>query len=90
MSIASHGAEDEYEPPVDFTAGSFLNRRDPPPLRDLINNFSELYLDSDNDNECSDKTDIHLPPPPPDDALPVLYLTDQFNHGLTERVSLRK
>jgi len=39
-----------------------------------------------NMNKCSEN--IHLPPP--DDALPVLYLTDQFNHGLTERVSLRK
>lgn len=51
MSISLRGAEDEYEPPADFKAGPFVTRRDPPPIKDLINTFSEMYLNSDNENE---------------------------------------
>ncbi len=69
MSIASHGAEDEYELPTDFTAGPFVTRRESPPLKDLINTFSELYLNSDNDNDSDAPPDIPLPP---DDMIPVL------------------
>lgn len=88
MSILSRDAEDEYEPAADFTAGPFVTRRDPPPIKDLISTFSELYLNSDNENESDVQPDIPLPPPPPpDDIAPDFSPTEQFSHGLAERVT---
>jgi len=66
MSVSSDAVGDEGEPNPDFTAGYFVTRRDPPPVRELITTFSELYINSEEDNDSETPQDVLLPPPPPD------------------------
>lgn len=40
---------DEQEPKLDFSSDVFLSRREP--VRELIDTFSSLYVDSDEENE---------------------------------------
>ncbi len=40
---------DEQEPKLDFSSDAFLSRREP--VRELIDTFSTLYVDSDEENE---------------------------------------
>ncbi len=71
MSHSSQTALDEAEavPDGDFVSAPFTTRREP--LRDLINTFSDLYIDSDDesvgieDNVPEVPDDYHFPPPPP-------------------------
>lgn len=59
--------EDEPGPKPDFSSGTFLDKREP--IKELINTFSDLYIDSEEEVEgieaeiVPDFTDI-LPPPP--------------------------
>ncbi len=53
-------------PEADFSSTSFQAHREP--LKDLINTFSDLYIDSDEDDRVSvvePDDDSQLPPPPP-------------------------
>ncbi len=70
-SRVSQTALDEAEavPGGDFASAPFTTRREP--LRDLINTFSDLYIDSDDEsvgiegNVPEVPDDYHFPPPPP-------------------------
>lgn len=60
---------DESIPELDFSSAPFSTCREP--LRELINTFSDLYLDSEEDNEevvmVNSPRDVQfLPPPPPE------------------------
>lgn len=57
--------KDECVPEVDFSSDTFTTPREP--VRDLINTFSDLYIDSENESEDSivDASDFGFPPPPP-------------------------
>lgn len=61
--------EGECEPDaqLDFTTETFVNRREP--IRELISTFSELYIDSEDDEErvveAVDEFSSPFPPPPP-------------------------
>lgn len=59
---------DEYEPIEDFNRESFVTRREP--IRGLINTFSELYIDSEEENAAVDNAEDDdsdpFPPPPPE------------------------
>lgn len=69
--MASQHSEtgDEYEPIQDFTSEPFVVRREP--IKELINTFSELYIDSEEENaavdDAEDIDDVDpFPPPPPE------------------------
>ncbi len=89
MSVTSHGVEDEYEPNPDFTAGPFVTRRDPWPVQELIHTLSELYINSDDDNDSNVPFDDPLPPPPPpdDDTVSDNHPLTQVMDSLTNRIS---
>lgn len=67
MASQNNSDEDEPGPKPDFSSGTFLDRREP--IKELINTFSDLYIDSEEEVEgieaeiVPDFTDI-LPPPP--------------------------
>lgn len=58
---------EEAVPNVDFTSESFTTRRET--IRELINTFSDLYIDSDGESERAvdndSENDSPFPPPPP-------------------------
>lgn len=56
----------EYEPSEDFNSEAFVTRREP--IRELINTFSELYIDSEEENAAVEDADDGdpFPPPPPE------------------------
>lgn len=88
MSVTSQGAEDEYEPNPDFTAGPFVTRRDPRPVQELIHTFSDLYLNSDEDNDSNIHLDVTFPPPPPpDEVVPEIHPSTQYMDSLTNRIT---
>ncbi len=89
MSVTSHGVEDEYEPNPDFTAGPFVTRRDPWPVQELIHTFSELYINSEDDNDSNVPLDdpLPLPPPPDDDKVSDIHPSTQVMDSLTNRIS---
>lgn len=69
--MTSHNAlgEDEAVPSLDFESESFNTHREP--LRELINTFSDLYLDSEEDEENRSSEDLDqfpLPPPLPPES----------------------
>ncbi len=81
MASQKNSDEDERGPKLDFTSGSFLNRREP--IKELINTFSDLYIDSEEEIEGSEAEMVPdfadmlpLPPPPPEpeeEQVPELY-----------------
>lgn len=79
--------EDEYEPNPDFTAGPFVTRRDPQPVQELIHTFSDLYLNSDEDDDPDIRPDVTFLPPPPDEEVPEIHPSTQFMDSLTNRIT---
>lgn len=60
---------DEQEPKLDFSSDAFLSRREP--VRELIDTFSTLYVDSEEENEgvtaeneIGQQISEHSPPEP--------------------------
>lgn len=92
--MTSHNAlgEDGAVPSLDFSSESFNAHREP--LKELINTFGDLYLDSEKDEEDHFSEDLDhfpLPPPPPieDDrelgqSIPSVT---PFNERLDERIT---
>ncbi|ROL54895.1 hypothetical protein DPX16_12764 [Anabarilius grahami] len=69
MAIQEALDRDESIPDLDFSSAPFSTHREP--LRELINMFSDLYLDSEEENEevimVNSPRDVQfLPPPPPE------------------------
>lgn len=92
--MTSHNAlgEDGAIPSLDFASESFNAHREP--LRELINTFSHLYLDSEEDEEDSSREDLDnfpLPPPPPLEADrelgQAIPSVTPFNERLDERIT---
>lgn len=93
--MASQKAQEEVEtiPELDFSSDPFITHREP--LKELINTFSELYIESEDENEEGmDKNldDLPLPPPPHHDVVEELW-QEKFNSVtslvelLTERIT---
>lgn len=86
MSVSSDVVEDECEPNPDFTAGPFVTRRDPHPVRELITTFSELYINSEEDNDSEAPLDVPLPPPPLPDVLDPQFSAQSMDE-ITRRIT---
>lgn len=86
--MASQHSErgDEYEPIQDFTSDPFVVRREP--IKELINTFSELYIDSEEENaavdDAEDIDDVDPFPPPPPEMVERSELTP--NASIAEQV----
>lgn len=85
---------DEAVPSVDFLTEPFTTRREP--LKDLINTFSDLYIDSDEESErimdnVHDIPDDSCPLPPPPPEMDSESNNDQSNSvtSMIERLSER-
>lgn len=64
MATQNWHIETEGECEPDFTTEPFVARREP--IRELISTFSELYIDSEDEEERVEFVDdLSFPPPPP-------------------------
>ncbi|KAF4107858.1 hypothetical protein G5714_010617 [Onychostoma macrolepis] len=65
MTTQNLHMETEGEGEPDFTTEPFVTRREP--IRELISTFSELYIDSEDEEErvVEFVDDLSFPPPPP-------------------------
>ncbi len=66
-----------------------VTRRDPWPVQELIHTLSELYINSDDDNDSNVPLDdpLPLPPPPDDDKVSDIHPSTQVMDSLTNRIS---